>query len=369
MVRVRPGTPIQLHHRGLEPEEAQRLAAELWREQPRRRRRLRLIVDIASPRRRYGRLAEFLAPGRSTPPRRTRYSTCTPSTPPPPSTSSACCSTPSAATPPPAPCSRSPSPCRGSTTSVDLVQVLADTVPDVTECAQSTVHLWDRELGQLVPRARTAGPEPEHAFMGPIIPVTGGRPARRRRVGPGPGHDRTPTAGRARAPSARLSAPRRRLTSRRHAGPTPRSWSSTSRPTTRSSGTCWNGSGIAASVVAPLFANGEFLGVVAANFGSDTPTAAIHDPDLHERLSGLADQAATSLQNLELLEKVSHMAWHDSLTGLPNRRLFEDRVETGAGAVPPGRRAGLHVLRRPRPLQDGQRHARAHAPATTSSAR
>jgi diguanylate cyclase (GGDEF)-like protein len=86
-------------------------------------------------------------------------------------------------------------------------------------------------------------------------------------------------------------------------------------------------SGTSASVVAPLFAAGEFLGVVAANFRSGTPLASIRDPDLHERLSGLADQAATALQNLGLLEKVSHMAWHDALTGLPNRRLFEDRVE------------------------------------------
>ena len=82
-----------------------------------------------------------------------------------------------------------------------------------------------------------------------------------------------------------------------------------------------------ASVVAPLFAAGEFLGVIAANFTTDAHRAVIHDPDLHERLGGLADQAATAIQNLELLEKVSHMAWHDALTGLPNRRLFEDRVE------------------------------------------
>jgi diguanylate cyclase (GGDEF)-like protein len=84
---------------------------------------------------------------------------------------------------------------------------------------------------------------------------------------------------------------------------------------------------MAASVVAPLFANRVFLGVVAANFGPDASTGSVRDADLHERLSGLADQAATALQNLELLEKVSHMAWHDALTGLPNRRLFEDRVE------------------------------------------
>ena len=86
-------------------------------------------------------------------------------------------------------------------------------------------------------------------------------------------------------------------------------------------------SGTTASVVAPLFAAGEFLGAIAANFGPDTPTASVRDADLHERLAGLADQSATALQNLTLLEKVSHMAWHDALTGLPNRRLFEDRVE------------------------------------------
>src|ERR1700733_6768882 len=82
-----------------------------------------------------------------------------------------------------------------------------------------------------------------------------------------------------------------------------------------------------ASVIAPLFTAGELLGTLSASFRPGTPESVYRDPDVHERLTGLADQAATALQNLDLLEKVSHMAWHDSLTGLPNRRLFEDRVE------------------------------------------
>ena len=113
LVRVRPGTPIQLHHRGLLPDEAQILAAELWREDPDDDGGARIIVDIASPRRLYGRLVEFLPPGEVHPRQRPRCSGCTPTTPPQPSTSSACSPTPGRVTPPPGPSSRSPRPFRG----------------------------------------------------------------------------------------------------------------------------------------------------------------------------------------------------------------------------------------------------------------
>ncbi len=86
-------------------------------------------------------------------------------------------------------------------------------------------------------------------------------------------------------------------------------------------------SGSDAAVIAPLFTAGELLGTLSASFGVGTPASSYEDPDVHERLARFADQAATTLRNLDLLEKISHMAWHDALTGLPNRRLFEDRVE------------------------------------------
>ena len=331
MVRVRPGTPIQLHHRGLEPEEAQRLAAELWREHPDNANGSRLIVDIASPRRRYGRLAEFLPPGFEHPVSENKvlnlYAEYA-------ATAldifgvllDAKRSDATARTL----LSFSEALSRINNVS-DLVHLLADTVPEVTECAQSTVHLWDEELGQLVPRAHTAGPVPQNTFLGAIVPVSGSdQPAVPTTTVTPPdtptrlldGDEGAPDGVEAHPP---LSVPRddprvRRMLDEREVIVLD---DSIDDPLIRD---LLRHSGYAASVVAPLFANGEFLGVVTANFGSETPATAIHDPDLHERLSGLADQAATTLQNLELLEKVSHMAWHDSLTGLPNRRLFEDRV-------------------------------------------
>jgi diguanylate cyclase (GGDEF)-like protein len=354
MVRVRPGTPIQLHHRGLEPDEAQRLAAELWREHPDDDNGTRLIVDIASPRRRYGRLAEFLPPGAAHPTSENKvlnlYAEYA-------ATAldifgvllDAKRSDATARTL----LSFSEALARVNNVA-DLVRVLADTVPQVTECAESTVHLWDRELGRLVPRAQTSGDGLAHPFMGPIVPVSG--PEHSPAETPSPpgaatrldGWSRADTNGHLSAsilgtdspaeeadqatepPSEAPEAPPlsvrtdtpliERLLSKREVIVLD---GSVDDPLIRD---LLQRSGHSASVVTPLFANGEFLGVVSANFGPDSPNTAIHDPDLHERLAGLADQAATTLQNLELLEKVSHMAWHDSLTGLPNRRLFEDRV-------------------------------------------
>ncbi|HEY7916620.1 MAG TPA: EAL domain-containing protein, partial [Acidimicrobiales bacterium] len=336
MVRVRTGTPIQLHHRGLDPDEAQNLAAELWREEAGGGGGSPLIVDITSQRHHYGRLAEFPPPGSVHPPSESRvlglfaqYAAIALDV----------FSVVSEA-------KRSDATARALlsfsealsrvTDLAELVQLLADTVPEVTGCDQSTVYLWDADLGQMTPQARTTGMEsPPGAFIGPIVPVPrGGRP--RRRPGPPPHDDRTPSAGPGPVDGTGDPDPAGtvapivvhadvslidRMIKHREVVVIDET---TDDPSLRR---LMDRSETSASVVAPLFAAGEFLGVISANFGPETPPAAIRDADLHERLSGLADQSATALQNLALLEKVSHLAWHDALTGLPNRRLFEDRVE------------------------------------------
>jgi diguanylate cyclase (GGDEF)-like protein len=336
MVRVRTGTPIQLHHRGLNPDEAQILGAALWREEAGEDGGSRLIVDITSQRHHYGRLAEFLPPGAVHPPSESRVL----------SLFAQYAATALDVFAVISEAKRSDATARALlsfsealsrvTNLADLVQLLADTVPEVTDCDQSTVYLWDADLGQMTPQARTTGMEsPPDAFIGPIVPVPrGGQP--RRWPGPPQHDDAPPSAGPEPADGtgdpdpagavdpivvhADLSLIDRMIKHREVVVID----ETTDDPSLRR---LMDRSETTASVVAPLFAAGEFLGVISANFGPETPLASIRDADLHERLSGLADQSATALQNLALLEKVSHLAWHDALTGLPNRRLFEDRVE------------------------------------------
>lgn len=77
----------------------------------------------------------------------------------------------------------------------------------------------------------------------------------------------------------------------------------------------------------PIMAGGEVSGIVLAHWAG-RPAPEKLEGSLIERLSGLAALAAVALENIRLLEDARRQAFHDPLTGLPNRALFEDRLET-----------------------------------------
>ncbi|MBS3942021.1 MAG: EAL domain-containing protein [Actinobacteria bacterium] len=79
-------------------------------------------------------------------------------------------------------------------------------------------------------------------------------------------------------------------------------------------------------VAMPLIAGDGLLGVLTANHGL-APPATWPDEEAIERLRGIADQAASAMQNARLLDKVRHQAHHDGLTGLPNRLLFMQTLD------------------------------------------
>ena len=318
MIRVGSGLPLKLHHRGLDIDEARRLAADLWAGSSDDTDPMQ-IVDIASSIRHYGRLAVLPAPGSDSRVEDERvlrlfaryaanvldvFTVLSDAR-------------------------RSDSTARtllsfgeqlsGLTNLAQALQILADTVPIVTGCDQSTVYLWDRDRSRLVLGAYTAGMVPPDADLDPFTPRwTNPAATTEIRVSSGP---QVPGDDGPRSVESDNPLIERMLSGHEVMV---LDGSIIEDPQLR---TLMEESGIPASLVAPLFAAGEFLGVIAANYSTDAYPGDIRDPDLHERLCGLADQAATAIQNLELLERVSHMAWHDALTGLPNRRLFEDRVE------------------------------------------
>ena len=74
--------------------------------------------------------------------------------------------------------------------------------------------------------------------------------------------------------------------------------------------------------------------------------------------AGLRRQASLALAAARTVDTMRH-AFNDSLTGLANRALFLDRLEPGAARAPARGPQRHRALPRPRPLQAGQRHARA----------
>lgn len=83
--------------------------------------------------------------------------------------------------------------------------------------------------------------------------------------------------------------------------------------------------GTTAHIKIPIFVDGQWGGEIFASTPGD-PERLGTDDDSRVRLRGLAAQAATAIRNAQLLDQVRYQAYHDALTGLPNRALILDRV-------------------------------------------
>lgn len=94
---------------------------------------------------------------------------------------------------------------------------------------------------------------------------------------------------------------------------------------------------VSALAAVPIMTGTQLAGVVLAHWTEESPGSL--EGTLSERLSGLAALAGVALENIRLLEDSRRQALHDPLTGLPNRALLEDRLETSLALA--GRVGGL----------------------------
>jgi diguanylate cyclase (GGDEF)-like protein len=98
--------------------------------------------------------------------------------------------------------------------------------------------------------------------------------------------------------------------------------------------------GAQAVAVVPMRTGAELVGLVTAAFDTDVETLA-GEAELVARLEGLADLAATAFHNAKLVEQIKYQAYFDTVTGLPNKRLLEERM---AIALDDGEESSFAVL-------------------------
>ncbi len=83
--------------------------------------------------------------------------------------------------------------------------------------------------------------------------------------------------------------------------------------------------GLAAAILVPLVGPDSFLGLLIVSV-FEHPERLKPSPDLLDRLSGVAAQATSALQNGRLVDEMTHQAMHDQLTGLANRLQFTGQL-------------------------------------------
>ncbi len=94
----------------------------------------------------------------------------------------------------------------------------------------------------------------------------------------------------------------------------------------------------------PIIARDNVLGILSVSVSSN-PARLRESQALKDRLSGIVAQAAVGLENGELLDRMSHQARHDALTGLANRSFFAERFRRALDdAREDGRPLGLFFV-------------------------
>jgi diguanylate cyclase (GGDEF)-like protein len=84
--------------------------------------------------------------------------------------------------------------------------------------------------------------------------------------------------------------------------------------------------GVVALAIVPIVARDVFLGILTVAVTSG-PERLRPDPDVTDRLTGVAALAATAIQNGQLVDKLHHRVSHDALTGLLNRVGFRQHID------------------------------------------
>ena len=178
-------------------------------------------------------------------------------------------------------------------TSAEIAQRLADSVPLVVDCDTLGVYIWDGGRGELV-RQAVRQAEASAALAG--------------------GETRwSPTPGSALERLVDNPSPDPIFVDPGTGDP------DLSRQ--------FAGLGHAATILVPLATSTQLLGVLVVGVLDRAQRLSPCD-DLLDRLSGVAAQGTTALQNGRLVDVITHQALHDQLTGIANRLQFTTELRS-----------------------------------------
>jgi diguanylate cyclase (GGDEF)-like protein len=170
-------------------------------------------------------------------------------------------------------------------TSSEIATRLAHAVPHVVDCDRVGVYVWEPTRSELVRHAATGHEVPPGDEPWMFVPTAGGTLER--------------LLGDPQSPPMLIEP--------HNADPVIRA--------------VLTKIGAVAAILVPLATADTFLGLLSVSVMSAPERLAL-TPDLLDRLSGVAAQATTALENGRLVDQITYQALHDELTGLANRVQF-----------------------------------------------